>query len=116
MARPKRVTRQMVEARERWTRIVREWRKSGLGVRAFCQKHGVPEYGLYAWRRRSRNEKSPERRDGKGAFVPVRVVPQGGSSTGLEISFPSGHVLRAGPQVDAETLARAVSLPDRKPC
>lgn len=34
----------MVEARERWTRIVREWRKSGLGVRAFCRKHGVPEY------------------------------------------------------------------------
>jgi transposase-like protein len=116
MAKPKRVTRQTVEARERWTRIVREWRKSGLSVRAFCQKHGVPEYGLYAWRRRFRNEKGTDRRDGKAAFVPVRVVPQGTSSTGLEISFPSGHVLRAGPQVDTETLARAVALLDGKPC
>ncbi len=85
MAKPKRVTRQVVEARERWTRIIREWRKSGLGVRAFCRKHGVPEYGQYAWRRRFRHEKSPDRRDSKAAclcvsarrqaFVPVRVVP-----------------------------------------
>ncbi|MHC4507008.1 MAG: IS66 family insertion sequence element accessory protein TnpA [Planctomycetota bacterium] len=116
MAKPKRVTRQTVEARERWTRIVREWRKSGLGVRAFCRKRGVPEHGLYAWRRRFRNEKGTDRREGKAAFVPVRVVPQGTGSTGFEISFPSGHVLRAGPQVDADTLARAVSLLDGKPC
>ncbi len=98
MAKPKRVTRQVVEARERWTRIVREWRKSGLGVRAFCQQHGVPEYGLYAWRRRFRNEKSLERRDGKAAFLPVRVVPQGTAPQGLRYRYPratcSGPALR----------------------
>ncbi len=50
MAKPKRMTRRVVEARERWTRIIREWRKSGLDVRAFCRKHGVPECRRINWR------------------------------------------------------------------
>jgi hypothetical protein len=110
------MTRRGVEARERWTKIVRKWRKSGQGVRAFCRKHGVPEHGFYTWRRKLGNGKPAARREGKAAFVPLRVVPQGTSSTGLEISFPSGHVLRAGPQVDTETFSRAFALLDEKPC
>ena len=60
MAKPKWVTRQVVEGRERWTRIIREWRRSGLGVRAFCRKHGVPEY-------------DPDNNEAERAFRPVAV-------------------------------------------
>jgi len=34
-----------------WRRTVRRQRRSGLSVRAFCQKHGVRETAFYFWRR-----------------------------------------------------------------
>jgi transposase-like protein len=99
------------EARERWAGIVDEWRRSGLGVRAFCRKRGVGEHSFYAWRRRLRAERSPKPAAAKKAgFLPVRVVSRGAPSGGIEIEFPSGHVIRAGAEVEAETLARAVAL------
>jgi transposase-like protein len=39
-------------AREKWTRIIREQRASGLSVAAFCAERGIPASSLFAWRRR----------------------------------------------------------------
>lgn len=106
-----------VRARERWAGIVDEWRRSGLGVRAFCRKRGVGEPSFYAWRRRLRGAR-PARSAGanKPGFLPVRVVSRGAPSAGIEIEFPSGHVVRAGADVAPETLARAVALVGSSQC
>ena len=34
-----------------WRRMLRQWRRSGLCVRAFCAEHGLAEPSFYAWRR-----------------------------------------------------------------
>jgi transposase-like protein len=103
------------EVRERWGRIVDEWRGSGLGVRAFCRERGLSEHSLYAWRRRLGDGK-PARRATRAAFLPVRVVSRGAPAGGIEIELPSGRVIRAGAGVEPEALARVVSLLDPRAC
>ena len=34
-----------------WRRALRQWRRSGLSVRAYCAEHGLTEALFYAWRR-----------------------------------------------------------------
>jgi transposase-like protein len=125
----KRADPRTARAAERWRGIIGEQRRSGLGVRAFCREQGVGEHSLYSWRRKlrgvvgttaisaRRGAKPPSSSARKeGGFLPVRVVSRLAPSGGIEIEFPSAHVLRAGAEVEPETLARAVSLLDARPC
>jgi transposase-like protein len=34
-----------------WRRMLRQWQRSGLSIRAFCRKHNLAEPSFYAWRR-----------------------------------------------------------------
>ncbi len=107
----KSVSPRSVRARERWVGIVEEQRRSGLGVRAFCRKQGVSEHSFYAWRRRLHGTRPARSTAAKEpGFLPVRVVSRGAPRSGIEIEFPSGHVIRAGAEIEPETLARAVAL------
>jgi transposase len=98
-----------------WRTIVRQWRRSGLSVRDFCQEHGVAEPSFYAWRRTL-----AERDASAIAFVPVKVVPERASaqaSVGLELVLGGGRVLRIGPGFDAATLQRVLPLLEEgRPC
>ena len=78
-----------------WRRIVRDWRRSGLSARDFCDWQGLSEPSFYAWRRElalrdreaaSGTSPSGAKSAGRGTqrgsgrapapvFVPVRVVP-----------------------------------------
>ena len=100
-------------ARDLWARIVADWRRSGLGVRAFCRKRGVGEHSFYAWRRRLRDG---GRAAAKPGFLPVRVVSRGAPQGGIEIEFPTGHVVRAGSDVETDALARAFELVESGRC
>jgi len=59
-----------------WRKLVTRQRKGGLGVREFCQREGVTESALYAWRR-TLAERDAERAavmpTTRPAFVPVVV-------------------------------------------
>ncbi len=68
-----------------WRKTIADWKKSGLSIRAFCQKHDIVETSFYAWRREitirdretGKNTSSvdtdiPERvKDSKGRVIPV---------------------------------------------
>jgi hypothetical protein len=107
-------------AKERfWRRVLRQWRQSGLSVRAFCAEHELTEANFYAWRR------TIEARDGERvAFVPVRVMPPESDGathesrpTALELVLGSGRVLRIAPGFDAPTLQRLLALLEEgRPC
>lgn len=107
-------------AKERcWRRVLRQWQKSGLAVRAFCAAQGLSEASFYAWRR------TLGRRDAEAAaFVPVTVVPaEKGAPSGegtngrLELVLDQGWVLRVGPGFDAPTLQRLLALLEEgRPC
>jgi hypothetical protein len=93
-----------------WRRLLRQWRRSGLSVRAFCAQHQLTPANFYAWRR------TIARRDAAVPFVPVRVVPDppaataaDGPGSGLELVV-GGHRVRIGPGFDAPTWQRLLAL------
>ena len=51
-----------------WRTMVRQWRQSGLSVRAFCRRHGLLEPNFFAWRR------TLAERDAAPDTTPVRFV------------------------------------------
>ena len=94
-----------------WRRVLRQWQRSGLCVRAFCVTHGHSEPSFYAWRRTLRL------RDVEAApFVPVQVMPDHPVSSSdrgdgsLELVLAAGRRLRVGPGFDGPTLQRLLAL------
>jgi transposase len=106
------MSNQRSEYKERfWRTQVSLWRKSGLSVRVFCEKHGLSEPSFYVWRRRLA---APDTAVG---FVPVQVVPEtpsvsnaDGLAGALELVLGAGRRLRIGPGFDGPTLQRLLAL------
>jgi hypothetical protein len=124
-------------AKERhWRRIVREWRRSELSVRDFCDWQALSEACFYAWRRelakRDREAAAaaaestaarggrPVKQNGPSripaaAFLPVRVVSDGVAEDttssrrpdAIEVHLPGGVRLLVPPGCD-RTLLRDV--------
>ena len=102
-----------------WRRMVRQWRRSGLSVRAFCEEHGLAEPTFYAWRRTLAQRDAAARPPGP-AFLPVQVIPEPrtapatpavpAAATALEVVLGSGRRLRVPVGFDGPTLQRLVAL------
>jgi transposase len=95
-----------------WRRMMRQWRGSGLSVRAFCDEQGLSEPSLYAWRRAL-----AERDAAAVRFVPVQVTPESkppvtadGVPGAVELVLGAGRRLRIGPGFDGPTLIRLLAL------
>lgn len=106
-----------------WRSQVRQWRKSGLAVRAFCEEQGLSEPNFYAWRR------TLAQRDAAVQFVPVRVTREFSSNVTadgtappsapawgdgvagvIELVLSGGRRLRIAPGFDGPTLRRVLAL------
>ncbi len=101
-----------------WRRLIQQWRRSGLSVRAFCDQHALHESSFYFWRR------TLAQRQAEGlTFVPVQVVApalEAGASAGpagaaLEVVLHTGRVVRVKPGFDAPTLQRLLALLEEDP-
>lgn len=124
-----------------WRRMVRDWRRSRLSVREFCDWQALSEPSFYAWRREialrdreaaavpggsalSSDRKAVRQRataTPRPAFVPVQVVPDEprGTPAGerwLELCLPSGVQLRVPPGFDRRTLADVLAALEHQPC
>ena len=108
-----------------WRRTLRQWRRSGLSVRAFCAEHGLAEPSFYAWRRivAERDQESarvrakPERgSDDAPVFVPLRVIDVS-SQVAFEVVLERGRVVRILRGFDAATLRQLLAILDEeRPC
>ena len=75
-------------------RVLRAQHRSGLTVKEFTRRAGLPKWKLYAWRQRVHKTPSPtqgaqaaqERTPQPAAFVPLEVLPASGASAELESS------------------------------
>src|SRR5262245_52557373 len=79
-----------------WRRMLRQWRRSGLSIRAFCTQHGLSQPSFYAWQRTL-----AERDSAAVTFVPMEVLPEPSPTAdtpapGLELLLAGGRVLRIG--------------------
>ena len=94
-----------------WRRWIRQWQRSGLGVQAFCTRHGLAVATFYAWRRTLAQRDTSALR-----FVPVHVTPAPQPQTtpetpcALELVLDLHRRLRVGPGFDAPTLQRLLAL------
>jgi hypothetical protein len=99
-----------------WRRTVRRQGRSGLSVRAFCQKQGVREAAFYFWRRELVRREAAEgaaklalaERPG-AAFVPVRLAGIPAASAAGEAV---GRAVRAGEAAAAVWRHGPASVPD----
>lgn len=108
-----------------WRQQVRQWRHSGLTIRAFCIEHDLSEPSFYAWRRtiaqrdqqagrRARPQPLPGPADAPPAFVPVQVVPA--PAAALEVLLGQGRVVRVPPGFDATTLRQLLTVLEEPAC
>jgi hypothetical protein len=98
-----------------WRRMMRQWRSSGLCVRAFCEQHALAEPSFYAWRRtiaqRDALSNAP-------AFLPVQVIseaktaptPIANTTATLELVLHAGRRVRVGIGFDGPTLQPLLAL------
>jgi hypothetical protein len=116
-----------------WRRVFRQWRHSGLSIRAFCAEHGLAEPSFYAWRRiiglrdqqivapragQPADFRKPGDAPGKDAprFVPVRVI-DAAAAAAFEVVLPRGRVVRVQRGFDAATLRQLLAiLEEDRPC
>ena len=111
-----------------WRRLLRQWQRSGQGVRTFCLVHGLSDASFYAWRRtiqerdrqaqpRSRHgprRAGPVEGDGLPSFVPVTIAA---SASPLEVVLRDGPVVRVPAGFDAATLRQLLAvLAEAPPC
>jgi transposase-like protein len=92
---------------QQWRRRIQQWRRSGLSVRAFCDRHGLTQASFYLWRRELQH------RDGAAvSFVPVEVAASetSRSESGIEIFLAGERRVRVAPGFDAVTLQRVVAV------
>jgi len=86
---PRKRTRGVRRNEQQWTEILRRFRESGLSVRQFCERDGVPLSSLQRWQRRLSGP--------AGKFVEIMSsTPMSAASTSwsLEVSLPNGASLR----------------------
>jgi transposase-like protein len=123
-----------------WRRRVGAQRTSGLSVRAFCARHGLPESAFYFWRRElerrdaERTQAAVVRRprqrsaaDARPRFVPV-VVTEGPASVAaaratsvlpasppaIELVHPGGVVVRVPAGTDTAALRTILGVLDER--
>jgi hypothetical protein len=87
-----------------WRQILARHGKSGLSVRAFCRREGLPESAWYAWRR------TIQQRDAqRPAFVPVQLQPEAAREDGaIVVELRGGRVLRLPVSMPPTQLAAVV--------
>ena len=98
---------------QQWRQRLRQWRASGLTVRAFCEERGLSQPSFYAWRR-----VLVERDAESAVFVPVQVVsgePRAAESA-IELVLGERGVVRVHPGFDAATLRQLLAVLEEKPC
>ncbi len=100
-----------------WREVLGRWRRSGLSVRAFCERQGLSEASLYGWRReidlRDREAGAAASAAAGAAgqlFVPVRI--QGAVDDAIVIVLDGGRQVRVRPGFDGQTLQRVLAVLD----
>lgn len=100
----------MADARGRWSRLVAEWKRSGLTARAFAARRGIRASTLSWWHWRLRRGGAADDRaddDVDLGFVPVEVERTAEDAYAWQLTTSDGHVLGVRGAIEPEAL-RAV--------
>jgi hypothetical protein len=105
------------EREQFWRRHIDQQRACRLGVREYCDRHGLREHSFYAWRRtiakRDRlGEATPCQPLAAPAFLPVAVVggPPLPHDSPIEIRLVDGRRVRVRAGCDRTLLADVLAI------
>jgi hypothetical protein len=94
-------------------RVLARWRRSGLTLRKFGEKRGIPPSTLSWWRRVFRDAGAEDGNDSSAEHPVVLTevakpakVPR--MPSGVEIVLPSGHVVRVPAGAESDTQRRVL--------
>jgi transposase-like protein len=92
---------------QQWRRWIGQWQRSGLTIRAFCQRHNLSQPSFYAWRREIQHRDATA-----GTLVPVQLVgdDEPDSASTFEVVLPSGPTLRVPPRFEVATLRQLLAV------
>jgi transposase len=116
-----------------WRRTIADQARSGLSVRAFCEREGLVPWNFHWWRqalaRRDREvpsawtvapTNSTNDLPAHLAFLPVRVVQDGAdtivATTPIEIVMPAGPTVRVTKGFDPIALDAVLSVLEARRC
>jgi hypothetical protein len=116
-----------------WRRTITDQARSGLSVRAFCEREGLEPWNFHWWRQTlaRRDREVPSARTGAStnstntlpaplAFLPVRVVQDGAdtiaATTPIEIVLPAGPTVRVARGFDPVALHAVLSVLEARRC
>jgi len=112
---------------QEWSRLVRKWKRSGLGRAEFAARHGVAASTLSWWKWRldrahahAAAAATTTRREQDSSAVKLVRVELGGGETeeaparlAWELESPSGHTLRVYEGAGGESLRAAIEMLSR---
>ena len=116
-----------------WRRTIAVHARSGLSIRAYCQREGLESWNFHWWRRAidRRDCEVPSARTvapanstndlpAPSAFLPVRVVQDGAdtiaATTPIEIVLPAGPTVRVTKGFDPVALHAVLSVLEARRC
>jgi hypothetical protein len=108
-----------------WTRLIAEWRSSGLTQAEFCRNRGLALYTFRDWLYKRLPNRAPrdrsQPRTAPPRFLPVRLVattagtPQPAHQP-IEVLLDGGRRIAIAPDFDAETLRRVIAALEGPTC
>ena len=105
---------------QRWRQLIGQWQRSGLSVRAFCQRQHVTVPSFYAWRRRLQQRDCVAHRSPAPdpvTFLPVHVQhDHPDPPPSLELILGDGRHLRIPPGFDPATLRALLVVLEGRSC
>jgi hypothetical protein len=112
-----------------WRRLLRQWQRSGLTARQFCDQQAISQPSLYAWRREiARRDRQPTtmlptaHRADRAALTPaasptfVKLALEATAPPAIEIVTADGRLLRVRPGFDADLLRQLLRLLEEAVC
>jgi hypothetical protein len=100
-----------------WRGLLRQWRRSGLTPREFCDHQGISQPSFYAWRREiGLRDQQPMTmlQPPTPTFVKLALDPAALSA--IEIVLGDGRLLRVRPGFDAALLRQLLHLLEESSC
>jgi transposase len=95
-----------------WRDALQRHARSGLSVRAFCQREKLSESGFYAWRQTIRQrDQASDQQFPAPTFVPARVTSPASS---IVVELSGGCTLRLPESMAIDRIAQLVSALERR--
>lgn len=101
---------------QKWRERFARWRKSGLGISAFCRRNNIKYSSFLYWRRQMVEGKE---KNAPGFFeLPFGLSMRTGNipNGGIQLSLPNRWQILIGEKADWETVKKIILMAEQKAC